>query len=101
MPKINYGTLLCECHATLKESYRLDNEHSTFIFFIIDLADLRNFSMRSLLTGVVFNFILGIGALPDGLHKSPPMGWTSWNAFFGYCNEEKMMSQVSGCSKRT
>ena len=33
-------------------------------------------------------------ALPDGLHKTPPMGWTSWNAFFTYFNEEKMIEQA-------
>ena len=39
-----------------------------------------------------------IKAIPDGLHSTPPMGWTSWNAFFGYCNEGKMMAQVQGVS---
>ena len=33
-------------------------------------------------------------ALPDDLHKTPPMGWTSWNAFFTYFNEEKMIEQA-------
>ncbi len=32
--------------------------------------------------------------LPDGLHPTPPMGWTSWNTFFQYNSEEKMISQV-------
>ena len=32
--------------------------------------------------------------LPDGLHRTPPMGWTSWNTFFEQNSEEKMISQV-------
>ena len=33
-------------------------------------------------------------SIPDGLHPTPPMGWTSWNTFFTHFNEEKMISQV-------
>merc|ERR1711971_485499 len=32
--------------------------------------------------------------LPDGLHPTPPMGWTSWNTFFENNTEQKMISQV-------
>ena len=32
--------------------------------------------------------------LPDGLHRTPPQGWTSWNTFFEYNSEERMISQV-------
>ena len=32
--------------------------------------------------------------LPDGLHSTPPMGWSSWNTFFSYNSEEKMIAQV-------
>ncbi len=28
--------------------------------------------------------------LPDGLASTPPMGWSSWNTFFGDNDEEKM-----------
>jgi len=33
-------------------------------------------------------------ALPDGLHPTPPMGWTSWNTFFENNTEAKMISQA-------
>ena len=33
-------------------------------------------------------------SLPDGLHPTPPMGWTSWNTFFEYNSQEKMISQM-------
>ena len=32
--------------------------------------------------------------LPDGLHRTPPQGWTSWNTFFEENSEERMISQV-------
>ena len=32
--------------------------------------------------------------LPDGLHKTPPMGWTSWNTFFEENSQDKMISQI-------
>ena len=34
-------------------------------------------------------------SLPDGLHLTPPMGWSSWNTFFGPGSEEQLMAQVS------
>ena len=34
-------------------------------------------------------------ALPDGLHPTPPMGWSSWNTFFGPRDEETLMAQVN------
>ena len=41
-------------------------------------------------------------SLPDGLHTTPPMGWSSWNTFFSYNSEEKMMAQVHRpCPKRS
>ena len=33
------------------------------------------------------------GCIPDGLHPTPPMGWTSWNTFFENNSETKMMGQ--------
>merc|ERR1711970_70824 len=33
-------------------------------------------------------------SLPDGLHPTPPMGWTSWNTFFENNSEVKMISQM-------
>ena len=33
-------------------------------------------------------------ALPDGLHPTPPMGWSSWNTFFGPGSEKQLMDQV-------
>ena len=44
-----------------------------------------------LLLPVLLSGVLG---LPDGLHPTPPMGWTSWNTFFENNTEEKMISQV-------
>ena len=35
-----------------------------------------------------------VAALPDGLHPTPPMGWTSWNTFFENNTEAKMISQA-------
>merc|ERR1711970_829572 len=32
--------------------------------------------------------------LPDGLHPTPPMGWTSWNTFFENNSQVKMISQM-------
>ena len=37
---------------------------------------------------------LKLHCLPDGLHPTPPMGWSSWNTFFSYNSEEKMIAQV-------
>ncbi|XP_023332001.1 alpha-galactosidase [Eurytemora carolleeae] len=42
---------------------------------------------------VLIGFI-GIQGLPDGLHPTPPMGWTSWNTFFEFNSESKMISQA-------
>ena len=33
--------------------------------------------------------------LPDGLHSTPPMGWSSWNTFFGPGSEKDLMAQVN------
>jgi len=33
-------------------------------------------------------------SLPDGLHRTPPMGWTSWNTYFEENSQEKMISQI-------
>ena len=33
--------------------------------------------------------------LPDGLHPTPPMGWSSWNTFFGPGSEKQLMDQVN------
>ena len=49
--------------------------------------------MNSILVCIII-ICYKVKALPDGLHKTPPMGWTSWNAFFTYFNEEKMMEQA-------
>ena len=32
--------------------------------------------------------------LQDGLHPTPPMGWTSWNTFFQHNNQQKMVMQM-------
>merc|ERR1712038_1682292 len=45
------------------------------------------------------NFLLllllsGSDGLPGGLHRTPPMGWTSWNTFFENNSQVNMMSQV-------
>ena len=52
-----------------------------------------------MLVDLLSNFLLlfllsGSNGLPDGLHPTPPMGWTSWNTFFENNTEEKMISQV-------
>ena len=52
-----------------------------------------------MLVDLLSNFLLlfllsGSDGLPDGLHPTPPMGWTSWNTFFENNTEEKMISQV-------
>ena len=41
------------------------------------------------------NLLYGSNAILDGLHPTPPMGWTSWNTFFTHFNEEKMIGQVN------
>ena len=33
-------------------------------------------------------------SLPDGLHPTPPMGWSSWNTFFGPGSEGQIIAQV-------
>lgn len=38
--------------------------------------------------------VVAIQGLPDGLHPTPPMGWTSWNTFFEENSEQKMISQA-------
>jgi len=49
---------------------------------------------------LITNFLLLLlqlsssNGLPDGLHPTPPMGWTSWNTFFENNTEQKMISQV-------
>ena len=40
------------------------------------------------------NWFVGSNAIRDGLHPTPPMGWTSWNTFFTDFNEEKMIGQA-------
>lgn len=45
--------------------------------------------------GLILLFACGVvTGLPDGLHLTPPMGWTSWNTFFQYNSEEKMIAQA-------
>ena len=36
-----------------------------------------------------------VQGLPDGLHPTPPMGWTSWNTFFEENSQERMITQVT------
>ena len=45
-----------------------------------------------LLLHVHLSAVLG---LPDGLHPTPPMGWTSWNTFFEENSQERMITQVT------
>ena len=47
-----------------------------------------------LLIPVLLSGVLG---LPDGLHPTPPMGWTSWNTFFEENSQERMITQVTSC----
>ena len=59
----------------------------------------RRISQAEMLVDLLSNFLLlfllsGSDGLPDGLHPTPPMGWTSWNTFFENNTEEKMISQV-------
>ena len=59
----------------------------------------RRISLAKMLVDLLGNFLLlfllsGSNGLPDGLHPTPPMGWTSWNTFFENNTEEKMISQV-------
>ena len=50
---------------------------------------------QMLVLATIFLFFLSKSdALPDGLHPTPPMGWTSWNTFFENNTEDKMISQV-------
>lgn len=35
----------------------------------------------------------------DGLHKTPPMGFSSWNAFYGENNEQKMMETADAIKR--
>ena len=37
-------------------------------------------------------------SLPDGLHPTPPMGWSSWNTFFGPGSEGQIIAQVKNNS---
>ena len=50
--------------------------------------------MSFLLFLLLVNQPLQRHCLPDGLHPTPPMGWSSWNTFFSYNSEEKMIAQV-------
>ena len=56
----------------------------------------RNTEMKThiilLLLHVHLSAVLG---LPDGLHPTPPMGWTSWNTFFEENSQERMITQVT------
>ena len=51
--------------------------------------------MLKLLLLFFFDFIEISFSLPDGLHPTPPMGWSSWNTFFGPGSEEQLMAQVN------
>ena len=42
----------------------------------------------------MLNFVSKSLSLHDGLHPTPPMGWSSWNTFFGPGSEEIIMAQV-------
>ena len=42
----------------------------------------------------VISFVNVCFILPDGLHPTPPMGWSSWNTFFGPGSEKQLMDQV-------
>ena len=47
--------------------------------------------MRKLLQLCVFmlwSILLTVG---DDLHRTPPMGWSSWNTFFSEINESKVI----------
>jgi len=50
--------------------------------------------MSFLLFLLLVNQPLQRHCLPDGLHPTPPMGWSSWNTFFSYNSEEKMIAQA-------
>lgn len=34
----------------------------------------------------------GVHAMDNGLARTPPMGWSSWNAFGGAQSQEKMVT---------
>jgi len=42
----------------------------------------------------LFLSVSHVRPLPDGLHPTPPMGWTSWNTFFEENSQDKMISQI-------
>merc|ERR1712215_30337 len=49
---------------------------------------------KTMLTLVLLFLLTTVISLPDGLHPTPPMGWTSWNTFFENNSQVNMMSQV-------
>ena len=66
--------------------------------FRVQQTDL-NWIYISLMMSPLLHLVLTLqplllACLPDGLHPTPPMGWSSWNSFFSYNSEEKMMAQV-------
>ena len=52
-----------------------------------------NFWVQCHLLLVIFHS-QNLFSLPDGLHPTPPMGWSSWNTFFGPGSEEQLIAQV-------
>ena len=50
-------------------------------------------SCSNVLVSVIFFFVFFpcLPAIRDGLHPTPMMGFSSWNAFYEFNNESKMM----------
>ena len=65
---------------------------------VFPFSNLKLYSSRSRMSFLRFLLLtlqpLHRHCLPDGLHSTPPMGWSSWNTFFSYNSEEKMIAQV-------
>ena len=44
--------------------------------------------------------VVGVGALEDGLARTPPMGWRSWNCYGGDVDEAKMKKAMDGLVRK-
>ena len=45
--------------------------------------------------------LVAIAALDDGLARTPPMGWRSWEAFYGRVDERVMLATMDVLSDRS
>jgi alpha-galactosidase len=99
-PKIDFQTFICTFPAeilylnnnsNIKIEYKFQRTTgNAYIVKEFDMLILKQLFLCGLKVAIVTGFFNNIVALDNGLAKTPPMGWNSWNCFHGDITDAKI-----------